>query len=395
MESLRELYKVGRGPSSSHTMGPERICKEVLKNYDGDSYQVTLYGSLSFTGLGHLTDKIIKETLPNTEVIFSKELKLEHPNTMDVVIYKNNEIIGKERYYSTGGGSILRKGDEEKPKIHVYPHNNFQEIKDYCVTNGLTLYDYVYKFEDSDFKNYLREIWKVMKNTINQGLHQEGYLPGLLEVKRKAKSLLYDQKNKVSIELRLLSAYAYATSEVNASGGTVVTAPTCGASGVLPSLLYFLKDIRKYSDERIIDGLATAGIIGNIVKHNASISGAEAGCQAEIGTACAMAAAAYSELENGKLETIEYAAEIALEHHLGLTCDPISGYVQIPCIERNAVAAVRAMNAGELATLLLDTRLVSFDTVVEAMKETGKDLLESYKETSIGGLAKFYKKKVS
>ena len=395
MESLRELYKVGRGPSSSHTMGPERICKEILNNYDGDSYQVTLYGSLSFTGLGHLTDKIIKETLPNTEVIFSKELKLEHPNTMDVVIYKNNEIIGKERYYSIGGGSILRKGDEEKPKVHVYPHNNFQEIKDYCVINGLTLYDYVYKFEDPDFKDYLREIWKVMKNTINQGLHQEGYLPGLLEVKRKAKSLLYDQKNKVSIELRLLSAYAYATSEVNASGGTVVTAPTCGASGVLPSLLYFLKDIRKYSDERIIDGLATAGIIGNIIKHNASISGAEAGCQAEVGTACAMAAAAYSELENGKLETIEYAAEIALEHHLGLTCDPISGYVQIPCIERNAVAAVRAMNAGELATLLIETRLVSFDTVVEAMKETGKDLLESYKETSIGGLAKFYKKKVS
>lgn len=395
MESLRELYKVGRGPSSSHTMGPERICKEVLNNYDGDSYQVTLYGSLSFTGLGHLTDKIIKETLPNTEVIFSKELKLEHPNTMDVVIYKNNEIIGKERYYSTGGGSILRKGDEEKPKVHVYPHNNFQEIKDYCVINNLTLYDYVYKFEDPDFKDYLREIWKVMKNTINQGLHQEGYLPGLLEVKRKAKSLLYDQKNKVSIELRLLSAYAYATSEVNASGGTVVTAPTCGASGVLPSLLYFLKDIRKYTDERIIDGLATAGIIGNIIKHNASISGAEAGCQAEVGTACAMAAAAYSELENGKLETIEYAAEIALEHHLGLTCDPISGYVQIPCIERNAVAAVRAMNAGELATLLIETRLVSFDTVVEAMKETGKDLLESYKETSIGGLAKFYKKKVS
>jgi L-serine dehydratase len=206
---------------------------------------------------------------------------------------------------------------------------------------------------------------------------------------------LYDQKNKVSIEMRLLSAYAYATSEVNASGGTVVTAPTCGASGVLPSLLYFLRDIRKYSDERIIDGLATAGIIGNIVKHNASISGAEAGCQAEVGTACAMAAAAYSELENGSIETIEYAAEIALEHHLGLTCDPILGYVQIPCIERNAVAAVRAMNAGELATLLMNTRLISFDTVVETMKETGKDLLESYKETSIGGLAKFYQKKVS
>ena len=395
MESLRELYKVGRGPSSSHTMGPEKICKEILKNYDGDFYEVTLFGSLSFTGLGHLTDKIIRETLVNAEVYFSKELKLEHPNTMDIVTYKNNEIIGKERYYSIGGGSILRKGDEEKPINHIYPHRNFQEIKDYCQENNLKLYEYVYKFEDKDFKVFLRSIWDRMKLTINEGLHQEGNLPGVLGVKRKAKFLINDHKNKVSIDLRLLSAYAYATSEVNASGGIVVTAPTCGASGVLPSLLYYLKDIRKYSDERILDGLATAGIIGNIIKHNASISGAEAGCQAEVGSACAMAAAAYSELEFGDIDTIEYAAEIALEHHLGLTCDPINGYVQIPCIERNAVAAVRAMNAGELATLLISTRLVSFDTVVEAMKETGKDLLESYRETSIGGLAKFYKKKVS
>ncbi|MDT8336237.1 MAG: L-serine ammonia-lyase, iron-sulfur-dependent, subunit alpha [Candidatus Izemoplasmatales bacterium] len=395
MESIRELYKVGRGPSSSHTMGPEKICQEILKNYDGDFFEVTLYGSLSFTGLGHLTDTIIRETLKNAEVYFSKELKLEHPNTMDITIYKDKQIIGKERYYSIGGGSILRKGDEELPKNHVYPHNNFQEIKDYCLENNLKLHEYVYLHEDKEFKDFLRSIWNVMKNTINTGLHQEGYLPGILEVKRKARSLLYNQKNKVSIELRLLSSYAYATSEVNASGGVIVTAPTCGASGVLPSILYFLKDIRKYSDKRIIDGLATAGIIGNIVKNNASISGAEAGCQAEVGTACAMAAAAYSELENGSLEVIEYAAEIALEHHLGLTCDPILGYVQIPCIERNAVASVRAMNAGELATLLIDTRLVSFDTVVEAMKETGKDLLDSYRETSVGGLAKFYKKKVS
>ncbi|MGD9964391.1 MAG: L-serine ammonia-lyase, partial [Candidatus Izemoplasmatales bacterium] len=376
-------------------MGPEKICKRVMKDYDGDFYKVTLYGSLSFTGLGHLTDQIIRETLKNAEVIFSKELKLEHPNTMDIEIYKNGDVIGKERYYSIGGGSILRKGDEEKPTQHIYPHNNFQEIRDYCLENNLSIYEYVYKFEDKNFKDFLANIWQVMKDTINKGLHQEGVLPGNLEVKRKARSLLYNQKNKVSIEMRLLSAYAYATSEVNASGGVVVTAPTCGASGVLPSLLYFLRDIRKYPDERILDALATAGIIGNIVKHNASISGAEAGCQAEVGTACAMAAAAYSELENGKIDVIEYSAEIALEHHLGLTCDPISGYVQIPCIERNAVAAVRAMNAGELATLLIDTRLISFDTVVEAMKETGKDLLDSYRETSIGGLAKFYKKKVS
>ena len=395
MESLRELYKIGRGPSSSHTMGPEKICKRVMKDYEGDFYKVTLYGSLSFTGLGHLTDQIIRETLKNAEVIFSKELKLEHPNTMDIEIFKNGDVIGKERYYSIGGGSILRKGDEEKPLKNIYPHNNFQEIRDYCIENNLSIYEYVYKFEDENFKDFLANIWQVMKDTINKGLHQEGVLPGNLEVKRKARSLLYNQKNKVSIEMRLLSAYAYATSEVNASGGVVVTAPTCGASGVLPSLLYFLRDIRKYPDERILDALATAGIIGNVVKHNASISGAEAGCQAEVGTACAMAAAAYSELENGKIDVIEYSAEIALEHHLGLTCDPISGYVQIPCIERNAVAAVRAMNAGELATLLIDTRLISFDTVVEAMKETGKDLLDSYRETSIGGLAKFYKKKVS
>lgn len=392
MESIKELYKIGRGPSSSHTMGPEKICQEILKNYDGDFFEVTLYGSLSFTGLGHLTDKVIKETLKNANVTFSKELYLEHPNTMDIDIYKDNNLIGKERYYSIGGGTILRKGDELKPKKHIYPHHNFQEIKDYCLENNLSLAQYVYQFEDSDFKDYLRSIWQTMKATINQGLHEEGFLPGLLEVKRKAKSLLYDQKNKVSIELRLLSAYAYATSEVNANGGVVVTAPTCGASGVLPSLMYFLKDIRKYTDERILDGLATAGIIGNIIKHNASISGAEAGCQAEVGAACSMAAAAYSELENGSIEVIEYAAEIALEHHLGLTCDPISGYVQIPCIERNAVAAVRAMNAGELATLLIDTRLVSFDTVVETMKDTGKDLLDSYRETSIGGLAKHFKK---
>jgi L-serine dehydratase len=212
-------------------------------------------------------------------------------------------------------------------------------------------------------------------------------------VKRKARSLLYSTKNKVSIELRLVSAYAYAVSEVNASGGLVVTAPTCGASGVLPSVLYYLKDVYKYSDEKIIDALATAGIIGNIIKTNGSISGAEAGCQAEIGSACAMAAAAYSELEYGNMDDIEYAAEIALEHHLGLTCDPINGYVQIPCIERNAVAAHRAINAGELAQLLTTTSLISFDTIVETMKETGKDLSERYRETSLGGLAKKYRPK--
>jgi len=392
MDSIRNLYNIGHGPSSSHTMGPERICLEVAKKYEGDFYEVTLYGSLSFTGKGHMTEQIIKATLGHANVTFSHDLAIEHPNTMDIQIYKNSVLIGQERYYSVGGGTIRRKGDESLEKAMVYPHRTFQEIKEYCLANQLSLHDYVYRFEDSSIKDHLKAVWEVMKKAVDSGLHSEGFLPGELHVQRKAKSLLYNQKAKVSIELRLVSAYAYAVSEVNASGGLVVTAPTCGASGVLPSVLYYLKDNRKYNDDVILNALATAGIIGNLVKHNASISGAEAGCQAEIGTACSMAAAAYAAIENGDISVIEYAAEMALEHHLGLTCDPILGYVQIPCIERNAVAAHRAINAGELAQLLMSTSLISFDTIVATMKETGNDLLESYRETSVGGLAKKYKK---
>ncbi len=393
LESIRELYKIGHGPSSSHTIGPQRICEDILSRYDGDFYKVTLYGSLSFTGKGHLTDRIIELVLKNVEIDFSRELNLEHPNTMDVEIYKNKEIIGQERYYSIGGGSILRKGDEGPTRTYIYPHKNFQEIMDYCKANNIELHQYVYLFEDKEIKSYLKEVWRVMQEAINIGLHTEGYLPGELKVRRKAKALLYSQKKNASIQLRLVSAYAYAVSEVNANGGLIVTAPTCGASGVLPSVLYYLKDIHKHNDDEIINALATASVIGNIVKHNGSISGAEAGCQAEIGTACSMAAAAYAFLECGDLDVIEYAAEIALEHHLGLTCDPVMGYVQIPCIERNAVAAHRAINAGELSQLLTSTNLISFDTVVETMNETGKDIHQSYRETSIGGLAKKYKKK--
>ncbi len=394
MKSIKSLYNIGHGPSSSHTIGPERICYDVLRNYKGDFYKVILYGSLSFTGKGHLTDEIIKKVLINVEIEFSTQLGLEHPNTMDIIIYKNNKMIGEERYYSIGGGAIKRKGEEVTKEKNVYPHYNFEDIKSYCIEENISLYEYVYRFEDESIKDYLKEVWKVMQEAINIGLHTEGYLPGKLKLKRKAKSLLYSQKNKVSIELRLVSAYAYAVSEVNASGGLVVTAPTCGASGVLPSVLYYLKDVYKYNDQMIYNALATAGIIGNIVKHNGSISGAEAGCQAEVGTACSMAAAAYSQLESGDLSVIEYAAEIALEHHLGLTCDPIDGYVQIPCIERNAVAAHRAINAGELAQLLTSTSLISFDTIVETMKETGNDLSGNYRETSLGGLAKKYKPKI-
>ncbi len=392
MESIRELYKVGRGPSSSHTIGPERICERVKDTHDADRYKVILYGSLSFTGKGHLTDRVITDILENVEIEFSLSQEHEHPNTMDVVCYKDNMEIDRERFYSVGGGSILKKGEHIEEKKCVYPHKTFSQIKEFCEQQKLHLYEYVYMYENDDFKDFLLNIWNTMKESINIGLHTEGVLPGMLEVPRKARNLLYNQNRKASNELRLVSAYAYAVSEVNASSGTVVTAPTCGASGVLPSVLYYLRDIYKFSDARILDALATAGLIGNIVKHNASISGAEAGCQAEVGTACSMAAAAYSELFDCDIEVIEYAAEIALEHHLGLTCDPIKGYVQIPCIERNAVAAHRAINASELAALLLGSRKISFDMVVETMMETGKDINESYRETSIGGLAKHFNK---
>lgn len=390
MQSIRKLYRIGRGPSSSHTMGPERICTLFKELHPADKYKVVLYGSLNLTGKGHLTDWIIKKTLENVEIEWSLD-PVEHPNTMDLYAYIDNKEVAYDRYYSIGGGSIRRKGDEHIPSESVYPHKTFKEIHDYCDEHNLKLYEYVYRFEDDSFKSFLEEIWNTMKHSINEGLHQEGNLPGELEVSRKARNLLYKPNLRSNTELRLVSAYAYAVSEVNASGGIVVTAPTCGASGVLPAVLYYLRDIQKFSDMRILDALATAGLIGNIVKHNASISGAEAGCQAEIGTACSMAAAAHSELFNNSIDKIEYAAEIALEHHLGLTCDPVKGYVQVPCIERNAVAGHRAINASELAFLLMGSRKISFDMVVETMRQTGLDLHEQYRETSAGGLAKHYK----
>lgn len=389
MESIKELFKIGRGPSSSHTMGPEKICKKFKEENPADFYKVILYGSLAKTGRGHLTHKIITDILLNCEII-NDDTKQEHPNTMDLFAYQDDILVKEERYYSIGGGSILKKGDKRE-KDFIYPHKFFAEIKSYCKDNNLKFHEYVYKYEDESIKEYLKKVWDAMVDSIDLGLHSSGYLPGELQVERKARQLLYNQNQRSSNDLRLVSAYAYAVSEVNASGGTIVTAPTCGASGVLPAVLYYLKDIHKFTEEKIIDALATAALIGNIVKHNASISGAEAGCQAEIGTACSMAAAAHSSLFNHYLDQIEYAAEIALEHHLGLTCDPIKGYVQIPCIERNAVAAHRAINASDLAFLLYGSRKISFDMVVETMRQTGLDINEHYRETATGGLARFFK----
>ncbi len=396
MKSIRELYTVGHGPSSSHTMGPQKACKVFKERYPADRYQVILYGSLSLTGKGHLTDYIIKQTLDNVDIVFSSEFIDVHPNTMDLMAYNNDELIGKARVYSIGGGAIRFENMVHAATPDVYPHQSFDAIKAYCEQENIRLYDYVKRFEGPEIDEFLMTVWDVMQASIQEGLSQEGYLPGTLQVQRKAKQLIEKKiKNEPReiLESRLVSAYAFAVNETNAGGGKIVTAPTCGASGTLPAVLKAMQDRHKFNNKAIIRALATASVIGNLIKHNASISGAEAGCQAEIGSACSMAAAAHAELFKLSLNQIEYAAEIALEHHLGLTCDPILGYVQIPCIERNAVAALRAIDACGLAYFLSDSRKISFDLIVETMFETGRDMPSNYRETSCGGLAIKYRLK--
>lgn len=395
MQSITELYKIGRGPSSSHTIGPERAVKEFCRRYpEATHFSAVLYGSLAKTGRGHGTDTVIKKTfLPRAcEVVFDTDTtELPHPNTMDLVAYCGEEACGRARVFSVGGGSILFEGDATVDLPHIYPHALFEEIAAYCRKKGIRLCDYVIEVEGEGFLAYMEQIWEAMKSSIEKGLEDEGILPGGLGVVKKARSLLESEhidERPETREGRMVCAYAFAVSEQNASGEEIVTSPTCGAAGVLPAVLYYQQKKNGYSDAQILRALCTAGIIGNLIKTNASISGAECGCQAEIGSACAMAAAALAELFGLSIPKIEYAAEIAIEHHLGLTCDPICGLVQIPCIERNAVAAMRAINAVNLSSFLWNTRRISFDHVVRTMKETGRDMRTSYKETSEAGLAK-------
>ena len=397
MQSLKKLYKIGIGPSSSHTMGPQYAAEYVNEQYPDASFvKVILYGSLALTGEGHGTHTALSSTLKaKNEIIFNTELQnLPHPNTLDFIIYDiDGNEIDKVRAMSIGGGEIRIDGQPSVTAPEVYPQKNFEEIKDYCLMNHLKLSDYVAKYEGEEIFPFLKTIWERMKLTIREGLAQEGVLPGGLEVERKAK-FLYAQRHidetPETRENRLVCAYAFAASEQNAGGGMITTAPTCGASGVLPAVLYYMQEKKGFTDFEICKALAAAGVIGNVVKQNASISGAEAGCQAEVGTACCMAAAALAELHFMDLDQIEYAAENAMEHYLGLTCDPVCGLVQIPCIERNAVAAMRAINALSLANFLTSTRKVKFDTVVDTMYQTGKDLMHKYRETSEGGLALHY-----
>ena len=402
MQSLMELYKIGKGPSSSHTMGPERAVKLVRAQYpDADAFEVILYGSLASTGVGHGTDRVIRDTfapIPCTIEFDHQTSCTIHPNTMDIKAYREGREIACRRIYSVGGGSVLFEGEDpailtEKLQRKVYPLSTYTEIAEYCKHKNIRLWQYALECEGEELFRYLETCWEQMKRTISEGLSTSGILPGVLKTQRRAQQL-YNQKHidesAQTRENRLVCSYAFATSEQNASGGTIVIAPTCGSCGVVPSVLRYMQESRGFSDEQIVRALAAGGIVGNIIKTNASISGAECGCQAEIGSACSMAAAALGELFEMGLDQIEYAAEVAMEHHLGLTCDPIAGLVQIPCIERNAVAAMRAINALSLANFLTSSRKISFDLIVKTMYNTGKDLLCGYRETSSGGLAKYY-----
>lgn len=391
MKSIKTVYKIGHGPSSSHTMGPGFAAEKIKELYPNHTYEVTLYNSLALTGKGHLTDYIIKDILG--EVVFKHAIDLnKHPNLLTFKVLKDG--ISKEiEVVSIGGGEIIFDGKQEVYD-EVYKEKNFNEIKAYCEKHNLSLIEFIRKHEPKDAFDYLKVVWEQMKETIRKGKRVEGVLPGDLKVVRKAKTL-YEKANSFDNEVlknkTLLSAYAFSSSEENAAGGMMVTSPTCGASGVMPAVLYYAYEVEHVKEDIIIEALAIGGLIGNIIRKNASISGAVAGCQAEIGSACSMAAAAYSHIKGLSLDQIEYAAEIAMEHHLGLTCDPVGGYVQIPCIERNAVAATRAINASELSLVLHETRKISFDMIVETMYQTGLDMDPKYKETAEAGLASFYR----
>lgn len=398
MKTLKELFKIGKGPSSSHTMGPQKAAKIFLENNRGaSSFEVTLYGSLAATGKGHMTDIAIIEVLEPVapiRIIWKPDVFLPfHPNGMKFRSLTNDEKpINEWTVYSIGGGALSEgKGDDDMfNSPEVYDMNSITEIMKWCERTGRNYWEYVQLCEDSSLWDYLEVVWIKMKEAVERGLKREGRLPGPLNLPRKAPTYYVKASGyKQSLQTRgLVYAYALAVSEENASGGTIVTAPTCGACGVLPAVLYHISKSHEFTDKQILHALATAGLVGNIVKKNASISGADVGCQGEVGVACAMASAASCQLFGGSPSQIEYAAEMGLEHHLGMTCDPICGLVQIPCIERNAFAATRALDSNLYAAFSDGSHRVSFDRVVEVMKRTGHDIPSLYKETSEGGLAK-------
>lgn len=396
MESIRQLYKIGLGPSSSHTMGPRKAAERFAdrtRNFTSQ-YRVTLYGALAATGKGHLTDKAILDVLTPigaTEIVWKPETVLDfHTNgmTFEALDYEGT-VIDSWTVYSVGGGDIVEEGHSRRSGKAIYPLTKIKDIQKLCEETGKSYWEYVGECEGPEIWQYLREVWEVMKAAVQRGIEAEGVLPGGLGVRRKAVSYYVHAEgyNKSLKSRGLVYAYALAVSEENAAGGEIVTAPTCGSCGIVPAVLYHLYTSKNFSEQRILRALATAGLFGNIVKHNASVSGAEVGCQGEVGVACAMAAAAASQLFGGTPAQIEYSAEMGLEHHLGLTCDPVCGLVQIPCIERNAYAAARALDANLYAAFSDGRHSVDFDRIVEVMKQTGHDIPSLYKETAQGGLA--------
>ena len=393
MQTIREIYRIGHGPSSSHTMGPRRAAELFLERHpNAANYQAHLYGSLSATGKGHLTDVAIISVIPSIEIVWHDEFLPFHPNGLRFMAWdEQGQLLEEWTVYSVGGGA-LSEGQNDKPQgsPNIYPLTTLTQIAEYCEQMGWDYWEYVEHYEGKEIWDYLREVWQVMRDSIERGLDHEGVLPGELRLRRKAPSYYIKVAGyKDNLRTRgLVFSYALAVSEENASGGKIVTAPTCGSSGVLPAVLYHTWRSRNFSETRILHALATAGLFGNVVKYNASISGAEVGCQGEVGVACAMASAAVNQLFGGTLAQIEYAAEMGLEHHLGMTCDPVCGLVQIPCIERNSFAAARALDSNMYAAFSDGKHTVSFDRVVEVMKQTGHDLPSLYKETSQGGLAK-------
>ena len=397
MKSLKELFRIGKGPSSSHTMGPQQAAKLFAeRNSDAKSFEVTLYGSLAATGKGHQTDVAIIDVLQPlapVEIIWKpSEFLPFHPNGMRFVAKSGDgNTLDDWTVYSVGGGALSegKTGTSANEPPEVYGMNTMTEIMKWCYDNGRSYWEYVDITEGPEIWDYLMKVWKAMQESVERGINTEGRLPGPLNLSRKA-STYYVKASGYQRNLQtrgLVYSYALAVSEENASGGIIVTAPTCGSCGVLPAVLYHLSRGHKFSDERIIHAIATAGIVGNVAKTNASISGADVGCQGEVGVACAMASAAACQLFGGSPSQIEYAAEMGLEHHLGMTCDPVCGLVQIPCIERNAFAAARALDSNIYASFSAGIHRVSYDKVISVMKQTGHDLPSLYKETSEGGLA--------
>lgn len=398
MHSIKEIFRIGTGPSSSHTMGPRKAAEEFLRRLSpgASRLEATLFGSLAATGKGHMTDIAIEDVLSTSgspfEIVWRpQEFKEYHPNAVTFKSFDaDGRMLDEMTVYSVGGGAIVIEGEEENKSEHIYPLNHLTDIMNYCEQSGKSYWEYVEECEGPEIWDYLSDVWDAMQKAVERGIEREGRLPGPLNLRRKAaqyyiKAVGYRDNLK---SRGLTFAYALAVSEENASGGVIVTAPTCGSCGVVPGVLYHIAKSRNVAKQRILRALATAGLIGNVVKENASISGAEVGCQGEVGVACAMAAAAATQLFGGAPSQIEYAAEMGLEHHLGMTCDPVCGLVQIPCIERNAYAAARALDANIYSSFSDGVHRVSFDRVVTVMKETGHDIPSLYKETGIGGLSK-------